>query len=113
MQVREITRQTDTEIESFRRLNGNIRVRGRQAVRPITSFFQCGLPDTVLRHLAKRGCSVPFPIQMQAIPALMCGRDVIGIAETGSGKTLAYLLPMLRHVKAQVRCEGLVDSATG
>ena len=35
---------------------------------------------------------------MQAIPAIMNGRDVIGIAETGSGKTLAYVLPMLRHV---------------
>ena len=38
---------------------------------------------------------------MQAIPAIMNGRDVIGIAETGSGKTLAYVLPMLRHVVDQ------------
>ena len=38
---------------------------------------------------------------MQAIPTIMSGRDVIGIAETGSGKTLAYVLPMLRHVLDQ------------
>ena len=43
----------------------------------------------------------PFPIQCQAIPAAMCGRDLIGIAETGSGKTLSYLLPMIRHIRDQ------------
>jgi len=43
----------------------------------------------------------PTPIQAQAMPAIMSGRDVIGIAKTGSGKTLAYLLPMLRHILDQ------------
>ena len=38
---------------------------------------------------------------MQAIPSIMSGRDIIGIAETGTGKTLAYVLPMLRHVLDQ------------
>lgn len=38
---------------------------------------------------------------MQAIPAIMSGRDVIGIAKTGSGKTLAFLLPLIRHVVDQ------------
>ena len=41
------------------------------------------------------------PIQAQALPAIMSGRDVIGISKTGSGKTLAYLLPLMRQVKAQ------------
>ena len=45
--------------------------------------------------------SEPFPIQKQALPALMSGRDVIGIAKTGSGKTLAFALPLLRHVSDQ------------
>ena len=43
----------------------------------------------------------PTPIQCQAIPAVMSGRDVIGIAKTGSGKTLAFLLPMFRHIMDQ------------
>ena len=43
----------------------------------------------------------PFAIQKQALPAIMCGRDVIGVAKTGSGKTLAFLLPMLRHILDQ------------
>jgi len=47
----------------------------------------------------------PTPIQAQAIPAIMSGRDLIGIAKTGSGKTLAFLLPMFRHVIDQPALE--------
>lgn len=47
------------------------------------------------------GYPAPTPIQGQAVPAIMSGRDVIGVAKTGSGKTLAFLLPMLRHLKDQ------------
>ena len=39
------------------------------------------------------------------MPLLLCGRDVIGIAETGSGKTLAYLLPMIKHIQDQRRVD--------
>lgn len=45
--------------------------------------------------------SAPFAVQKQAVPTIMSGRDVIGIAKTGSGKTLAFLLPMLRHIMDQ------------
>lgn len=50
-----------------------------------------------LRH----GYEKPTPIQAQAIPAIMNGRDLIGIAKTGSGKTIAFLLPMFRHIMDQ------------
>ena len=43
----------------------------------------------------------PKSIQAQAIPAIMSGRDVIGIAKTGSGKTIAFLLPLFRHMMDQ------------
>jgi ATP-dependent RNA helicase DDX46/PRP5 len=49
----------------------------------------------------KKQYKQPFPIQCQALPVLMKGRDTIGIAETGSGKTLAYILPLLRHIMDQ------------
>lgn len=51
--------------------------------------------------LRKLGFEKPTPIQAQAIPAIMSGRDLIGIAKTGSGKTLAFLLPMFRHILDQ------------
>lgn len=51
--------------------------------------------------LLRQGYEKPTPIQAQAIPAIMNGRDLIGIAKTGSGKTIAFLLPMFRHIMDQ------------
>ncbi len=101
VQVREITNMLDHEVIATRRANGPIRVRGKNPPRPILNFAQAGLPEAITKYLARKGISKPFPIQMQAIPALLCGRDVVAIAQTGQGKTLAYLLPMLRHVLCQ------------
>jgi ATP-dependent RNA helicase DDX46/PRP5 len=55
----------------------------------------------MLQLIQKNGYLEPFAIQRQALPAIMSGRDVIGIAKTGSGKTLAFLLPMFRHILHQ------------
>ena len=51
--------------------------------------------------LKKHGMTEPTPIQSIALPSIMSGRDVIGIAKTGSGKTLSFLLPMFRHIMDQ------------
>ena len=53
----------------------------------------------------RNGFDQPTPIQAQAVPAIMSGRDLIGIAKTGSGKTLAFLLPMFRHITDQPELE--------
>lgn len=77
------------------------KVRGKHCPCPVDTWEQCGLSDKVLGVIEKSGFKSPFAIQKQAIPAIMCGRDVIGVAKTGSGKTLAFLLPMIRHILDQ------------
>ncbi|GFH31889.1 DEAD box RNA helicase CiRH51, partial [Haematococcus lacustris] len=51
--------------------------------------------------IKKAGYERPTAIQAQALPAVLSGRDVLGIAKTGSGKTAAFLLPMLVHIMDQ------------
>lgn len=98
IEVPEITRMSDSEVEDFRRQLGGIKIRGQNCPKPVHNWYQCGLTDRVLDIIERKGFKSMFPVQNQAIPAIMSGRDVIAIAETGSGKTLAYVLPMLRHV---------------
>ncbi len=80
-----------------------VQVRGKDIPKPVKNWNQCGLSSRVLEVLLKAGYAKPMPIQAQALPAIMSGRDCIGIAKTGSGKTLGFVLPMLRHIKDQVR----------
>jgi ATP-dependent RNA helicase DeaD len=64
----------------------------------VTAFADLGLSETTLLALQDVGYEKPSPIQEQAIPPLLAGRDVIGQAQTGSGKTAAFGLPILEHV---------------
>jgi len=59
-------------------------------------FKQLGLIEPLLRALAKQGYVKPTPIQEKAIPPLLAGRDLMGIAQTGTGKTAAFSLPILQ-----------------
>ena len=56
------------------------------------------LSDTLLRALRDRGYEAPTPIQAQAIPHLLDGRDLLGVAQTGTGKTAAFALPLLQRL---------------
>ena len=60
-----------------------------------TDFASLGLDDRLVREVAKLGYDEPTPIQNQAIPLLLQGRDVLGLAGTGTGKTAAFALPIL------------------
>ena len=62
-----------------------------------TTFAALGVAEPLLRALAAAQHHTPTPIQVQAIPVLLAGKDVLGIAETGSGKTAAFVLPMLQR----------------
>ena len=69
----------------------------------LLAFDQLGLQRTPASFLARMGIAVPTPIQADAIPALLQGRDVVGQARTGSGKTLAFALPIVDRCSAAVR----------
>src|SRR5215217_6352761 len=64
----------------------------------MTTFADLRLSEPVLAALRDVGYEAPSPIQEQAIPELLTGRDVIGQAQTGTGKTAAFGLPMLEFV---------------
>jgi ATP-dependent RNA helicase DeaD len=68
----------------------------------VTTFADLGLSETTLQALRDVGYEKPSPIQEQAIPPLLQGRDVIGQAQTGTGKTAAFGLPMVEQVDPSV-----------
>jgi ATP-dependent RNA helicase RhlE len=63
-----------------------------------TTFASLGLSEPLLRALASENYATPTPIQVRAIPALLAGRDLLGIAQTGTGKTAAFGLPLLQRL---------------
>ncbi|EEC01223.1 DEAD box protein abstrakt, putative [Ixodes scapularis] len=73
----------------------HILVEGEGIPSPITTFKEMKFPRTILASLRRKGITQPTPIQMQGLPAVLSGRDMIGIAFTGSGKTLVFVLPLL------------------
>lgn len=78
-----------------------IKVTGPQAPSPVVSFAHFGFDEPLMKSIRKSEYTQPTPIQSQAIPAALSGRDIIGIAKTGSGKTAAYLWPLLIHIMDQ------------
>ena len=69
----------------------------------MTTFQEFGLLPNSLKALARMGITNPTPIQVQTIPALMQGKDVVAQACTGSGKTLAFGLPLIEYVEPSLR----------
>ncbi|OTB18384.1 hypothetical protein K445DRAFT_55804 [Daldinia sp. EC12] len=97
----ELSEMTDAELADLRVELDGIKVSGKDVPKPVQKWSQCALSRKTLDIIDSLGYEKPTPIQMQAFPTIMSGRDVIGVAKTGSGKTLAFLLPMFRHIKDQ------------
>ncbi|MGL6102918.1 MAG: DEAD/DEAH box helicase, partial [Exiguobacterium acetylicum] len=64
----------------------------------MSTFEALHIQEQWVKKLQKQGIKQPTPIQEQAIPHLLAGRDLIGKAQTGTGKTLAFLLPILEQI---------------
>ncbi len=71
------------------------------------NFYGLGIAPRLLDVLEKSGFKLPTPIQAQAIPVAIQGKDIVGIAQTGTGKTLAFGIPMLQRL-SQIKGQGLI-----
>lgn len=78
-----------------------IKVSGDSPPKPVCSFAHFKFDQQLMRVIRRSEYTQPTPIQAQAIPATLLGRNIIGIAMTGSGKTAAYLWPMIVHIMGQ------------
>jgi ATP-dependent RNA helicase RhlE len=63
------------------------------------SFASLGIPSSLTKVLKDQNFDKPYPIQEKAIPSILTGKDLLGIAQTGSGKTASYVLPLLANLK--------------
>ncbi len=76
-----------------------MRTAARERTHPVTTTFESfGLNKALLQALTTEGYTIPTPIQAQAIPSVMQGKDLLGIAQTGTGKTAAFALPILHRL---------------
>lgn len=101
VEVPELAKMTSTEVDAYKLDLEGIQVKGKGCPKPIKTWAHCGISKKEMDVMKRLGFDKPTPIQCQAIPAIMSGRDLIGIARTGSGKTIAFILPMFRHILDQ------------
>lgn len=95
-----VSRRSDEEINAFR-AEKEMKIQGTNVPRPITTFDEAGFPDYIMSEIHASGFTKPSPIQCQAWPMALSGRDVVAISETGSGKTISFALPAMVHINAQ------------
>lgn len=89
-----IRRMSNKSCESIRK-QWHIIVDGEDIPPPIKNFKDMRFPVPILKKLKEKGIVQPTPIQVQGLPVILSGRDMIGIAFTGSGKTLVFVLPLI------------------
>jgi len=104
----EVTELSQEQVKKFRLDNNNIVVSNfdpesaAPLLNPVSKFIHAfeAFPE-VMATINKQGFEKPSPIQSQAWPYLLSGKDMIGIAQTGTGKTLAFLMPAFIHIDCQ------------
>ena len=80
---------------------GGSKKKKKDAKKKTGGFQSFGLIPQVFKGIMKMGYKVPTPIQRKAIPVLLSGADVVGMARTGSGKTAAFIVPMLDKLNSR------------
>jgi superfamily II DNA/RNA helicase len=90
----------------MREPNGCTALRAEGTSLTDKTFAELGVAQPLLRALAAEDYHTPTPIQARAIPALLAGKDMLGIAQTGTGKTAAFALPLLQRLAANRHSAG-------
>ena len=92
-------RKFSTNTIDFKRfINKAVVAKPAEAFKARYSYNDLAIHDKLKRSIAERGYTMPTPIQEKAIPFILEGRDVIGLANTGTGKTAAFLVPMIHKI---------------
>ena len=106
MEHPDVTARSEADARAFRAARG-ITVTdapsrtGTSTPAPARSFEECSFPKYLHTQLLESGFREPSPVQAQAWPLVLSGRNLVAVAATGSGKTLSYVLPAVVHVNAQ------------
>lgn len=95
-----VSARSQREVDEYRRLH-QMTIYGQNVPKPITGFLEAGFPDYILTEIKRAGFQKPSPIQCQAWPMALSGRDLVAVSATGSGKTIAFALPAMIHINAQ------------
>ncbi|MFE0138375.1 DEAD/DEAH box helicase [Streptomyces sp. NPDC059037] len=95
--VTEVTTDADADADADAEAEA-VEAEADADAEPEITFGDLGLPDGVVRKLARNGVHTPFPIQAATIPDALAGKDILGRGRTGSGKTLSFGLPMLAQL---------------
>ncbi|KAL8280179.1 hypothetical protein RQP46_007509 [Phenoliferia psychrophenolica] len=95
-----VATRSEREVQEFRR-EFEIQVTGRNIPKPVTNFDEMGFPSYIMDEIKRAGFTKPSPIQCQAWPMALSGRDVVAVSATGSGKTISFALPAMIHINAQ------------
>lgn len=95
-----IRAMTEEDCATFRK-KWHIICEGVDLPPPIKNFKDMRFPEPIMKALAKKGIAKPTPIQVQGLPVLLSGRDMVGIAFTGSGKTMTFGLPLVMLALAE------------
>ncbi|RYG68664.1 DEAD/DEAH box helicase [archaeon] len=99
---RYIAERSESENDEVRK-KWHILIEGDHVPPPIKSFREMKLPACLLQAMSLKNITRPTPIQVQGLPALLSGRDIVGIAFTGSGKTLTFSVPLIMFALEEER----------
>ncbi|HEY4524914.1 MAG TPA: DEAD/DEAH box helicase [Candidatus Paceibacterota bacterium] len=91
-------RQTGQFIDASRFINKAVGESETEVFTPVHRFHDLAIAESLKTNIEKKGYELPTPIQDKAIPHVLEGRDVVGIANTGTGKTAAFLVPLINKV---------------